>query len=130
MKKLKQAEINRSNEYAEKLRELAGKIEDEINFIRETAFVNLNKLILDYNEVLGEANGFIEDLVNEMEQYADSRSEKWQDSDAGSEYADWKSNFENVDLESLDEFSPDTIDFGFTELSHADELEALPVEPG
>ncbi|AKE44770.1 hypothetical protein AU106_gp139 [Sinorhizobium phage phiM9] len=64
-----------------------------------------------------------------MDQYADSRSEKWQDSDAGTEYAEWKSNFENVDLDDLEVFEPDSIDFGFTELAHADELEALPVEP-
>lgn len=42
-----------------------------------------------YNEIVSNLNNFIIEQRDEMQMYFDERSEKWQESDAGSSYQDW-----------------------------------------
>ena len=61
------------------------------------------------------------DIVSEMETYYDERSEKWQEGDAGSAYADWKGEWEGLDCATVDLVDePDC--------SLPDDLEQLPQE--
>lgn len=77
-----------------------------------------------YNAALSEARDFIEDAVGKMEDYVEDKSENWGDSDTGTAYMDWKSEWEGMDLENL--VRPDLIEFDYP---HADDLENLPTEP-
>jgi hypothetical protein len=57
-----------------------------------------------------------------METYYDERSEKWQETDAGSSYQDWKSQFEALDIDQLEQLELD-------DLRLADDLEDFPEDP-
>lgn len=127
MKSLGKSDIARRDGYAEQLRELRGKIEDQFRVLNEETFKPINDLIGQYNETLEEARGFIEDLANTMTEYYDARTEKWQEGDAGSAYADWKQAYEDFDAEDMEPVSlPDTTE---DEATHPEAIEALPVEP-
>jgi polyhydroxyalkanoate synthesis regulator phasin len=56
----------------------------------------LSELADQANEAREEAYSVLDDLVNEAQAYFDERSEKWQESDAGSAYQSWISDMENA----------------------------------
>lgn len=126
MKNLTKADIERRDGYAEKLRELRGKIEDQFRLLNEEILAPLNAAIATYNEELGEARGFLEDLASEMSSYYDDRSDKWRDGDAGSAYAEWKSAYENFEAEDLEEI---VFEDTTAENNTPEDIEALPVAP-
>lgn len=45
--------------------------------------------MLEYNEAVHEFEEFREELVSEMVDYRDERSDRWQESDAGVYYNEW-----------------------------------------
>lgn len=126
MKKLSRSDLARRDGYIESLRDLAGKIEDEIRELQENALTKLNTLVDEYNETLAEAGGFVEDLSSQMEDYYADRSEKWQEGDAGSAYSEWKDAFGQFDADAIEPFTFDLSDEGF---DHADKLEEMQAEP-
>ena len=127
MKSLSKHDVARRDRYAEELRILRGKIEDEFRALNEETFKPINTLIDTYNETLEEARGFIEDLGNAMTEYYDDRSDKWRDGDAGQAYADWKQAYEDFDAEDMEQVAlPDTTE---EQATHPEDIEALPVEP-
>lgn len=127
MKTLTKSDLARRDGYAEELRELRGKIEDQFRVLNEETFRPINDLIAKYNETLEEARGFLEDLSSVMSDYYDARSDKWRDSDAGTAYQSWMSAYADFDAEEMEEVAlPDTTE---EQATHAEEIEALPVEP-
>lgn len=52
-----------------------------------------NEAISSYNEVVEEANGFRDDIANEIRSYIDERSESWQASDRAMDYDEWQSQW-------------------------------------
>lgn len=104
MKKLSKTDVARLSDYDVRLLAAAGAVEAFcINQLKE-AVDQYNELIGAYNEVLNEAKGFLEDLVSEGESYRDDKSERWQESDAGLEHANWIDEIEQFgsDLEELE----------------------------
>jgi hypothetical protein len=127
MKSLSKADLARRDRYAEELRVLRDKIEDEFRALNEETFKPINTLIDTYNETLEEARGFIEDLSSIMSDYYDERSEKWQDGDAGQAYAEWKQAYADFDAEDMEQVAlPDTTE---EQATHPEDIEALPAEP-
>jgi hypothetical protein len=55
---------------------------------------SIEKLVDEYNDTIGSINQFAEDIQQRQQDYYDDRSETWQESDRGSEYEDWKSEWE------------------------------------
>jgi len=47
------------------------------------------------SEVVRKANGFVQKIQKEQQQYYDDREEKWKESDAGNSYQDWISAWGN-----------------------------------
>ena len=47
------------------------------------------------DEALDLARGVLEDIISEAQDHADSRSDKWQESDSGQAYRDWIEHFES-----------------------------------
>jgi hypothetical protein len=81
------------------------------------------------NAKLQEASEWAEGVVSEMQDYYDERSEKWQEGDDGQNYDAWKDGYEDLDFEDLKIDFPEEI--GIPDCpSVADDLEALPDEPG
>jgi hypothetical protein len=81
----------------------------------------LNKRIQEYNEILSEVESFRDELVGDMESYYDDRSEKWQEGDAGSNYQEWKGEWEALSVDEVPEVDhPDE-----PQMDHADELEGV-----
>ena len=74
------------------------------------------KLALDtalnaHNEKLTELRDFSNDIVSEIQEYMDERSDKWQESENGERYAEWKSSwedleFEHIEIDTADELEP------------------------
>jgi hypothetical protein len=114
MKRLSKDQLATRNELVKRLRDAAGAI--------ETAIDTTNGVIDEYNAILADVESFRDEVVGEMETYYDERSEKWQETDAGSSYQDWKSQFEALDVDQLEQLELD-------DLKLADDLEEFPDEP-
>ncbi len=59
----------------------------------------------EYSEVASKANGFVQKIQKEQQQYYDDREEKWKESDAGNSYQDWISAWE-IEVEEIALNSP------------------------
>lgn len=78
-----------------------------------------------YNSAVARARDFCSEVMSDMDSYEGARSEKWQESDAGQSFQDWKSEWENVDLEDFEPEFPATIDVPD---NMQEMLDALPTE--
>jgi hypothetical protein len=114
MKRLSKDQLSTRNDLVKRLREAAEKT--------EKAIADVNGVIDEYNAILDEAENFRDEVVSEMDTYYDERSEKWQETDAGSSYQDWKGQYEALDIDHLETLEID-------DLKLADDLEELPDEP-
>ena len=80
-----------------------------------------------YKAAVEEAKAFAERIAEEMTNYFDDRSEKWQDGDAGGEYQSWKDEWENADLDSVEEIVKP--DINMPDGPDGDTLTSLPESP-
>jgi hypothetical protein len=56
-----------------------------------------------YNEAAQEVNDFAAEVAEEARTYYNERSEKWQESAAGGDYDAWVQDWEDVQVELVDE---------------------------
>lgn len=124
----------RRTEIAVKLVELTaeaaalGKAIDDYNNGMLELRDDVEDAIANYNERRGELKGIYEEIADEARTYYDERSERWQEGDAGSDYATWVETLENFDIEEIeielpaDLEMPDIIDF--------EEIEMPAISPG
>lgn len=105
------------NKAADGVREAVNKVNSEIE-------ATLNPAIEKYNGLLADMETFRDEIVADMETYYDERSEKWQEGDAGTNYQDWKGNWEGFDVSEVD--MPGLIEE--PDMDHASEFEALETE--
>lgn len=56
---------------------------------------SLGEKIDDLNALVEEANALREEIVGAAQESHDARSEKWQESDRGSNFSDWISSWQN-----------------------------------
>lgn len=92
----------------------------------QTVAKTLHEKWSEYQEALSELNGAIQDarelrdeVTGEMEGYYDERSDKWRQSEAGDQYGEWKSAWDEIALDDVEEPELDPQAF-----------EDLPDEPG
>jgi hypothetical protein len=112
MKKFTKAQIKELNELTEKLRENVGGIEETLAALQEK--------IGAYNDAVVEFNTFRQGIEDDMQNYFDEKSEKWQDGDAGQNYQAWIEEW-NTDIDELEEVNMDIP-------GDADEIEQKPTE--
>lgn len=60
-----------------------------------------NSAIDAYNEVLDEANAFVEEIANRLRDEYDGKSEKWQESEAGTDALAFISDWEELSLDRV-----------------------------
>ena len=64
----------------------------------------IESLVSEYNDTVNAANAFIQEIHEKQDDYYSERSEKWQESDKGSDYESWMSEWEE-EIEEIE--SPD-----------------------
>jgi hypothetical protein len=84
----------------------------------ESALLSLNEKIIEAEEWRG-------DMASEMQDYFDERSERWQESDAGSNYQDWLTEW-GSELPEVELDAPEDVEM--PEVEALDTLEGLPEE--
>jgi len=89
MQKLKAAQKKRRAELAAELTEKADAVQ---------------AAIAAYNETLGEAREFVEEITGAIDEYVGERSEKWQEGDKAQALESWKEEWEGLELEDIEEF--------------------------
>lgn len=81
--------------------------------------------VAEVNSAAEQANEFVQEIHGEQEEYASDRSEKWTDSDAGSAYSDWMTEWE-VEIETIELEEPTP--YEEPTLDGLDEFEQLAME--
>jgi paraquat-inducible protein B len=94
--------------------------EKTVNF----AIDDLNSEISSYNAVLEKVSDFVGETTAQMENYAEEQGEKWAESDEGSDFMTWKSDWEVVDLEEIED-----IDLVVVQMDHVKDFGNLELEP-
>lgn len=98
MKSLSKAQSKRRDELIEQLNEAKELVEKRMDKLRD-AEAAVCDAINAVNEVVAEINEFAGEVAAEQEDYYSERSEKWQESEAGEAYAEWKSQWESIYLQ-------------------------------
>lgn len=112
MKKLNKDQIAARDAHSTAINDAHSDLDDAIN--RFNALVEEAKGAVEsatetYNQALDNARTFCAEIVSLMEDYEGERSDKWQESDAASNFQDWKSEWENVDLEDFEPEFPEEL---------------------
>jgi len=93
-------------EWAQKVRAQAAKIRDvEATINDQIDGMIANDLIPEidrFNELLKEAKTFCEEVGDKFRETYDGKSEKWQESDAGSAAVDFVTSWEDVSLDDME----------------------------
>lgn len=113
MKKLSKADIAKRDKFAAEIDELRSSLESTLTIFNaavSNAFTPVLAATEELNAKIEEVGGWRDDLVGEMQSYYDERSEKWQESDAASEYDSWKSEFESLDCDAISIDEPEAIE--------------------
>jgi DNA repair exonuclease SbcCD ATPase subunit len=130
MKALSKEQIRQRDEIVAQLDERRKNIEaaieaanEKIDEIREDLVAVRDK----YNEEVTKLATLRDEIVTDIENYVEEKSEKWQDSEAGSSYATWRDRFSDTDLDGIDIEMPEDIDT--PDIDHGGEAEAWPESP-
>lgn len=113
MKKLTKTQEKEKAEHSSNLFDAHSAVEEAINkynAILEAAKEDVEIAVNDFNEKLSGARTFCEQLVSDMENYEGERSDKWQESDAASSFQDWKSEWENIQLDDFEVDFPEPLE--------------------
>lgn len=130
--KLDKRDRKRRDEIVERLLASREKLEvaiSDYNDAIEKAQTDLEEHIDDYNLILDDAIGLVDDVVSQAESDMEERSEKWQESDRGQAVQTWIDAIREIDLEAIKIDFPDPIEMAEEELSHADQISDMPDEP-
>jgi chromosome segregation ATPase len=131
MKKLSAGQITTRDKHAEDIRNAQTELNEVIekyNAVLEEHKANIETALTAFNEKLTAAREWRDEIVSDIDSYVGDRSEKWQESDAASAYEEWKSAYENLEMDDveIDEL-PEPLDL--IEVSTPDDLEALETAP-
>jgi hypothetical protein len=127
--KLSKQETADREGHVERLEKVWGELTEAVNAYN-TGVAKLrepvDKAVADYNEALGEAKAFAEQVASRLEGEYDDKSEKWQEGEAGEAAAEFRDAWQSVDLEDLANEWPE--DLAIEDPDHAPELSELPTE--
>lgn len=125
MKRLSKDDQATRQEHVDNLNEAADAVREAVAEVNALIDSKLNPAILAYNDRASDAAAFRDEIVGQMDEYVDKRSDKWRESEAGESYEAWKNDWESLDTNELSEAElieePD--------MEFADELNELQSEP-
>lgn len=78
------------------------------------------------NASIAAYNAMLENVAGDMTMHLEHRSERWQESEAGKDYAAWRDAYAQM-LDEVEIDMPEEL--AETDLSHADDMDDLPDEP-
>lgn len=113
MKKLSKAQSTQLDTIADALVERYDALDTAIgayNAAMEEAWTAVDEALGAYNETLSEARELRGDIVDQIQNHIDDKSEKWQDSDKGQAYESWRQQWEQIDLEEVEIDKPDELE--------------------
>lgn len=120
--------LTKQQELARKeLSEEFSKAYDKLNTLiglADAAIEKVNEAKDDVNSILDQMRELHEEITDTQQEFYDDKSEKWQESDAGEAYNDWKNEWSSHEIpENIEDFEtledPDIADA-------AEEFENLP----
>lgn len=129
MKALAKEQRRRVEEVAERLRTARTALDNEIeiyNAALNKAWTDLNAKLETYNEAARDAKELAEEVHSDLENFHDERSEKWQESDAGSAFRSWVEEWGNASFDDADRDEP--VELDLDQEDYAEALESLPQE--
>lgn len=124
MKRLSKDDLKLRDELVQKLNDAKAGIETAYGEVNALLTGKVAEAVGKYNDVLTEVESFRDDLVGRMEEYEGERSDKWRESDAGSNYESWKADWENLAVDEVEV----PVELDIPEVEHGDELDGLDVE--
>jgi len=129
VKKLNKAQLLERDRLRWAIEECAQTLEtviEQFNLTLQEEWEKVEAAVEDMNEKIDSANEFKTEIYGEMESYAGERSERWHESDAGSAYADWQTEWE-MEIDRVEIDRPDDIEIPDSDA--AEHLELLPESP-
>lgn len=123
--KLSELQTKQLNSLIDDLRGENDRVEEILTKINEMIHNELNGAIDAYNAKVDEAKAFVKNTIIKMEDYVEDKSEAWGDSEDGTAYSDWHSDWDAIDLDPLEKADEITLN----DVTHADDLENLATEP-
>ncbi len=119
MKKLSKDELEIQKQLLESFAEKASDV-DRLYSEYVDAVAALNAAIDDLNGTVTELENYRQSIFDQMEEYFDGKSEKWQESDTGTEYRDWMDEWSNATVDTMEDVEEVGIDI--PDVSLFDEL--------
>jgi cysteinyl-tRNA synthetase len=129
MKNLTKEQSSRKAQIAQAMTEVESDLQNAINQFNEqmtAMFAPIEELQGRYNELIAEAQGFIETIHEQQEAYSEERSDSWHNGDSGQAYREWMGEW-NLDLDEIEVITPNPIED--PALDTADLLRDLPDHP-
>ena len=131
--KLTRAEENRRDILRDKIADAKADFDEAMEAelkVIDDALGSINAARTTYNEIVSEAFGFLDDIVNEREGEFDEMSERWQEGERGEATQSWieslqEARDELIDVEEIMIDLPDTASLP----DHAEVLDNLQTEP-
>jgi hypothetical protein len=124
MKSISKADKARRVELRDAITAAHAALEDACS-VANVEIAKANEALAAYREAVQAAVNFVEDIGNEIESYMDDRSDKWRESDAASDYEEWKSAWQNFQPDEPEDYA----DLEAPEEAAADALDELPETP-
>ena len=97
----------------DELNEANGNLGDAVanfNEIANKAFSDVEAARIAFNEIISKARDFADEVGADIQAYAEEKSEKWQESEAGGgRYTDWQRAWEDLDLPDAEITEPEEL---------------------
>lgn len=129
MRNLTREQIRRRDELVKRLSEAGEAVKSAVETLNDTvdaAWERYQEVVAAYSRAIDEVEDLRDEVHTEMGGYADARSERWHDSDAGARYRAWRDDW-SVPFEAPEAIQPDPV--RAPDLGAADALRVLPEAP-
>jgi len=112
MKNLTKDQSNQKAKIARALHDVGEELADAVNRYNaqmSALYSPIEELQGRYNELILEAQGFLEGVQEEQEAYIEDRSDRWREGDAGQAYSEWADAW-RIGLEEVEVYAPEPLD--------------------
>ena len=127
--KLTKAESAEREQVLQQLNDAWTAYEDELSKAKEAiqaVYDSLNAKLGDYRTAIEEATRVSEEIGNRLREEWDGKSEKWQESDAGTSANEMVEQWENAQFDEVEDLTPPDIED--VNSDHCETFEGLPTE--